>query len=82
MDFNWGLLIVTLGSFYGVIGSFVTALVLVLAHKIFAGFFGERSLPAGFFFLLTIFAVLLFVISLVLVVVNIAMQGWSYISSS
>lgn len=79
MDF--GEIMQVLGSIYGVVGSFGAAIVSVILHKILGSLFGERSLPAGFFFLLTLLAVLSFILSLIFLVVNILLRGWAFVTS-
>lgn len=79
MDF--GEIMQVLGSIYGVVGSFGAAIVSVILHKILGSLFGERSLPAGFFFLLTLLAVLAFILSLIFLVVNILLRGWAFVTS-
>jgi|GEM_PF-6110296 len=80
-EINWSEVMITLGSVPGVFGSFGAALGSVAAHKILAAFFGERSLPAGFFFFLTIVSLLVFVLSLALLLINLILRGWSFFSS-
>ncbi len=70
-----------LGTIYGVVGSFGAAILGVILHKILGSLFGERSLPAGFFFLLTLLAVLSFILSLIFLVINILLRGWAFVTS-